>query len=97
MNQLFSLFVNYLKVFFIEVLIFFLPPFFSLTFVVLVSCYSIEKRFIDNEFKKNRQINPKVNRLFSMFFILCSKKDYFSKAYLLATSAQLITLKKASI
>ncbi len=53
--------------------------------------YRIKMRLID--IQKKRRV-PFGTRLFSLFFALFS---YLSKAYLLATSVQLITLKKASI
>jgi hypothetical protein len=47
--------------------------------------------------QKNRRITLSHPSILYILYSIISKKDYFSKAYLLATSVQLITLKKASM
>ena len=66
--------------------------FFTLFFILYSSRIKIKK--ID---KKNRRITLSHPSILYILYSIFSKKDYLSKAYLLATSVQLITLKKASI
>jgi hypothetical protein len=51
--------------------------------------------FLFYSFLKNQEI--KKGSQFANLFLYIMYKDYFATAYLLATSVQLITLKKASI